>query len=82
MVYCLIPFCLIALCLLHMHYKFSTYNDHIVLLFLGDTCSYGSRATQILELSISEFCSTIPNSHVKSRVCFRVLSQNSQKGRL
>ena len=23
--------------------------------FLGDTCSYGSRATQILELSVSEF---------------------------
>ena len=25
---------------------------------------------------------TIPNSHFKSRVCFRVLSQNSQMGRL
>ena len=37
---------------------------------LGDTCSYDSRATQILELGVSEFCSTIPNSHVKSRVCF------------
>ena len=24
----------------------------------GDTCSYGSRATQILELGVSEFCST------------------------
>ena len=31
-VYYLIPFCLIALCLLHMHYKFSAYNDYIVLL--------------------------------------------------
>ena len=41
---------------------------------LGDTCSYDSRASQILELGVSEFCSTIPNSHVKSRVCFRVLS--------
>ena len=30
--------------------------------------SYGSRATQILELGVSEFCSIIPNSHVKSRV--------------
>ena len=47
-----------------------------------DTCSYDSRATQILELGVSEFYSTVPNSHVKSRVCFRVLSRNSQKGRL
>ena len=41
---------------------------------LGDTCSYDSRATQILELGVSEFCLTVPNLHVKSRVCFRVLS--------
>ena len=32
MVYYLFPFCLIALCLLQIHYKFSEYNDHIVLL--------------------------------------------------
>ena len=64
-----------------MHYKFSAYNDHIVLVS-GDTCSYGSRVTQILELSVSKFCLIVPNSHVKSRVCFRVLSRNSQKGRL
>ena len=25
---------------------------------------------------------TVPNSHFKSRVCFRVLSRNSQRGRL
>ena len=49
---------------------------------LGDTCSYDSRASQILKLGVSEFCSTVPNSHVKSRVCFRVLSWNSQRGRL
>ena len=48
----------------------------------GDSCSYVSRATQILELDVSEFCSTVPNSHVKSRICFRVLSQNSQRVRL
>ena len=48
----------------------------------GDSCSYVSWATQILELGVSEFCSTIPNSHVKSRVCFRVLSRNSQRERL
>ena len=50
--------------------------------FLGDTCSYGSKATQILELGVSEFYSIVPNSHVKSRVCFRVLSQISQRERL
>ena len=38
--------------------------------FSGDTCTYGSRATHILELGVSEFCSTVPNSHVKSRVFF------------
>ena len=48
----------------------------------GDSCSYDSRASQFLELGVSELCSTIPNSHVKSRVCFRVLSWNSQGGRL
>ena len=48
----------------------------------GDTCSYDSRASQILKLGVSEFCLTVSNSHVKSRVCFRVLSWNSQKGRL
>ena len=50
--------------------------------FSGDTYSYSSRASQILELGASEFCSTVPNSHVKSRVYFRVLSRNSQRGRL
>ena len=52
-----------------MHLKFFAYNNRIMLLFSGNTCSYGSRASQILELGVSEFCSTIPNSHVKSRVC-------------
>ena len=50
--------------------------------FSGDTCTYGSRATHILELGVSEFCSTVPNSHVKSRVFFWVLSLNSQRRRL
>ena len=44
---------------------------------LGDSYSYVTRATQILELGVSEFCSIFPNSHVKSRVCFRVLLRNS-----
>ena len=65
-----------------MHFKFSAYNDRIVLLFSGNTCLYGSKASQIPELGVSEFCSTVLNSHVKSRVCFRVLSRNSQRGRM
>ena len=48
----------------------------------GDSCLYDSRASQFLELGVSELCSIVPNSHVKSRVCFRVLSGNNQKGRL
>ena len=65
-----------------MHFKFSAFNDRIMLLFSEYTCPYDSRASQILELGVSEFCSTIPNSHVKSKVCFRVLSRNSKRGRL
>ena len=38
-----------------MHFKISAYNDCLVLLFLGKTCSYGSRASQVLELGVSEF---------------------------
>ena len=30
----------------------------------GDTCSYDLRVLQILKLGVSEFCSTVPNSHV------------------
>ena len=36
----------------------------------GDSCSYDSRATQILQLGVSEFYSTVLISHVKSRDCF------------
>ena len=38
-----------------MHFKISAYNDHLVLLFSRNTCSYGSRASQVLELGVSEF---------------------------
>ena len=55
-----------------MHFKFSAYNDRIILLFSGNTYPYGSRASQILKLGVSEFYLTVPNSHVKSRVCFMV----------
>ena len=38
-----------------MHFKISSYNDRLVVLFLGKTSSYGSRASQFLELGVSEF---------------------------
>ena len=38
-----------------MHFKISAYNDHLMLLFSGKTCSYGSRVSQFLELDVSEF---------------------------
>ena len=40
-----------------------------------DSCSYDSKASQFLELGVSKLCSIDPNSHVKSRVYFRVLSR-------
>ena len=66
-------------------YAFQVFLHSMIILCCcvsGDTWSYDSRATQILKLGVSEFCSTIPNLHVKSRFCFRVLSWNSQRGRL
>ena len=38
-----------------MHFKISAYNDRLVLLFSRKTCSYGLRASQFLELGVSEF---------------------------
>ena len=66
-------------------YAFHEFLETMIMVYCcvsGDSCSYDSRASQFLELGVSELCSTVPNSHIKSRVCFRVLSQNSQKGRL
>ena len=66
-------------------YAFHAFLNTMIIVYccvLGDSCSYDSRASQFLELGVSELCSTVPNSNVKSRVCFRVLSQNSQRGRL
>ena len=34
----------------------------------GVSYSYDSSASQLLELGVREFCSSVPNSHVKSRV--------------
>ena len=75
MVYYIIPFSLdrIVLALYALQF-FCIQWSYCIVVVSGDTCSYGLRVTKILELGVSEFCSTIPNSHVKSRVCFRVLS--------
>ena len=38
LLYCFNLYCLIALCLFHMHFKVSAYNDRIMLLFSENTC--------------------------------------------
>ena len=43
-----------------MHFKISAYNGSLVLLFSGNTCSYGSRASKFLELDVSEFWQLFP----------------------
>ena len=44
-----------------MHYKFFLHTMIISCCCVSrDSCSYVSRATQILELGVSEFCSTVP----------------------
>ena len=54
-----------------------TFHDFLLTMIMvyccvsGVSCSYDLSASQLLELSVSEFCSTVPNSHAKSRVCFR-----------
>ena len=66
-------------------YAFHAFLHTMIMVYCcisGDSCSYDSRASQFLELGVGELCSTVPNSHVKSRVYFRVLSRNSQRGRL
>ena len=37
-----------------MHFKISSYNDHLILILSGKTYSYGSRASLFLELGVSE----------------------------
>ena len=66
-------------------YAFHTFLHTMIMVYCcvsGVSYSYDSNASQLLELGVCEFCLTVSNSHVKSRVCFRVLSRNSQKGRL
>ena len=71
--------------IMHASYAFRAFLYTTIMMYCcvsGDSRSYDSRASQFLELGVSELCSTVPNSHVKSRVSFRVLSRNSQRGRL
>ena len=66
-------------------YAFHAFLHTMIMVYYcvsGDSCPYDSRASQFLELGVSELCSIVLNSHVKSRVCFRILSWNSQRGRL
>ena len=66
-------------------YAFHAFLHTMIMVYccvLRDSRSYDSIAPQFLELGMGELCSTVPNSHVKSRVYFRVLSQNSQRGGL
>ena len=62
-------------------YAITSFFQYIMMILCcyvsGDSCSYDSKAYQILELDVSEFCSTVPYSHFKSRVCFRLLLRNS-----
>ena len=66
-------------------YAFHAFLHTMIIVYCcvsGYSCSHDSRVSQFLDLGVNELCSTVPNSHVKSRVCFRVLSRNSQRGRL
>ena len=66
-------------------YAFHAFLHTMIMVYCcvsGDSCSYDSRVSQCLELGVNELCSTVPNSHVKFRACFRVFSWNSQRGRL
>ena len=56
-------------------YAFHAFLHTIIVIYCyvsGDSCSHNLRVSQFLELGVSELCSTVPKSHVKSRVCFRV----------
>ena len=66
--------------IMRVSYAFHAFMHTMIMVYCcisRDSCSYDLRVSQFLELGVSGLCSTIPNSHVKSRVCFRVLSWNS-----
>ena len=55
-------------------YAFHAFLHTMIMVYCyvsGDSCSYDSRASQFLELGLSELCSIVPNSPVKSRICFK-----------
>ena len=63
-------------------YAFHAFLHTMIMVYccvLGVSCSYDSSASRLLELGVSEFCSTVPSSHVKSRVCFRVFCHGIAK---
>ena len=62
-----------------MHFKISAYNDHLMLLFSGKTCLYGSRASQFLELGVSEFWRLFP-THMLSLESVLGFSHGIAKG--
>ena len=61
-----------------MHFKISAYNDRLML-FSGKTCSYGPRASQVLELGVSEFWQLFP-THMLSLESVLGFCQGIAKG--
>ena len=58
-------------------YAFHAFLHTMIMVYCcvsGDSCPYDSRASQFLELGVSELCSTVPNSHVKPVLgfCYRI----------
>ena len=69
--------------ILFASYAFHAFLHTMIMVYCcvsGVSCSYDSSASQLLELSVSEFCSTVPNSHVKSRVYFRFCHEIAKGG--
>ena len=62
-----------------MHIKIFAYNDNLVLFFSGKTCSYGLRASQCLELGVSEFWQLFP-THILSLEFVLVFCHKIAKG--
>ena len=78
---CLIVISLDRIVLAHMHFKITTYNDLLVLLFSGNL-SVWFKSFIKSRVRCKRVLLAVPNSHFRSRVYFRVLSRNSQRGRL
>ena len=61
LLYCYKFYYLIALCLLHMHFKISTYNDSIVLCFQVKLVRMFQKFHSFLELGVSGFWQLFSN---------------------